>query len=241
MKITLLNLDCFEVLKHMKPVRMIFADPPDNIGHKYNTHNDKTCPEDYAAFIRSLIWEAPKKCEVFWLSFNTKHVFMLGHLVHHWLAHHPDWEAKFCAQTFTFYQHNKHDLGDGLRPLIRLMKKGTEIYPDQIRVPSWRLLNGDKRANPNGKVPSTVFNFPRVTGNSKQRRTWMSTQLHEGLYERCIRLCCKEGDTVADLFAGSGTLARVADRCEVNALLVDIDPLYCEHIAAEHDLKWDEL
>lgn len=238
--ITLLNLDCFQVLKEMRPVRMIFADPPDNIGYRYNAHKDMICSEDYALFLRSLIWEAYKKCDVFWLSYNAKHTFLVGHMVHHFLNHNQGWEAKACVQTFTFGQHNSHDLGGNHRPLLRLMKEGTKLYPNRVRVPSWRQLNGDKRADPRGRVPGDVFDFPRVTGNSKQRRKWMSTQLHEGLYERCINLCCAPGDIVADLFAGSGTLARVADRCGVDALLVDIDPLYCEKIAEEHGLELDK-
>jgi len=62
------------------------------------------------------------------------------------------------------------------------------IYPCQIRVPSWRMLNGDKRAAPDGKVPGNVWDFPRVTGNSKQRRAFHPTQLNEGLVERAILL-----------------------------------------------------
>jgi len=236
--ITLLNRDCVEVLKEMRPVRMIFADPPDNIGLKYNDYKDTINPADYRLWLWDLIWHATKKCDVFWLSYNAKHTFMVGSLIDDFvLLELGAWEAKPCVQTFTFGQHNKHDLGNNHRPLVRLMKKGTKLYPDAVRVPSWRQLNGDKRADPKGRVPGDVFDFPRVTGNSKQRRAWHKTQLHEGLYERCIRLCCEPGDTVCDLFAGSGTLARVAPRCEVNALLVELDPLYCEKIAEEHNVR----
>ena len=40
---------------------------------------------------------------------------------------------------------------------------------------------------------SDVFNFTRVTGNSKQRRTWHPTQLNEGLVERCVKLTTPAG------------------------------------------------
>jgi len=236
--ITLLNLDCFQVLEEMRPVRMIFADPPDNIGLKYNAHKDRI--PNYRAFLRSLIWDACDKCDVFWMSYNADHTFMVGKLVDDFITLQLGaWEAKPCVQIFTFGQHRQTDLGWAHRPLVRLMKKGTEVYADAIRVQSWRQKHNDKRADPRGKVPGTVFDFPRVTGNSKQRRKWMPTQLHEDLYERCIKLSCQPGDTVCDLFAGSGTLARVAERCEVDALLVEIDPLYCEKIAAEHNLEYD--
>ena len=238
--ITLLNRDCLEVLQEMRPVRMIFADPPDNIGLKYNGYSDKMDPQKYRVWMWDLIWHAAKKCDVLWLSYNARHTFMIGGLIDNFLTIElGNWEAKSCVQTFTFGQHCKRDLGNNHRPLARLMRKGTKLYPDAVRVPSWRQLNGDKRADPRGRVPGDVFDFPRVTGNSKQRRSWHPTQLHEDLYERCIKLCCQPGDTVCDIFAGTGTLARVSGRCGVNALLVDIDKEYCEKIAKEHSLEYE--
>jgi DNA modification methylase len=117
------------------------------------------------------------------------------------------------------------------------MREGTELYPDAIRVPSWRQLHGDKRANPKGRVPGDVFNFPRVVGNSKQRRRWHPTQLHEGLYERCIKLSCLPEDSVCDLFAGTGTLARVCKATGNPCTLIEMDPDYCRKIALEHNLQ----
>jgi DNA modification methylase len=238
--VRLLNRDCFQVLKEMRPVRMIIADPPDNIGLKYDAHKDSMTEKEYTEFMRRIIWKSTEKCDVLWLSHNAAYTFMCGSMIHGFLLLNPNWEAKPCVQTYTFYQHNNHDLGVAHRPLIRLMKKGTTLYPDAVRVPSWRQLNGDKRANPKGKVPGTVFDFPRVVGNAKQRRSWHPTQLNEALYERCIKLCCKPSDTVCDLFAGTGTLARVAERCEVNILMVEIDEGYCDKIAEEHQLEWDD-
>ena len=60
-------------------------------------------------------------------------------------------------------------------------------------------------------MPDDVWDFPRVTGNSGQKRKWSPTQLNEGLYKRAIDFSCKPGARICDLFAGSGTMARVAD------------------------------
>ena len=63
--------------------------------------------------------------------------------------------------------HTDH-MGNNHRPLWRLMHKNTAVlYPDQIRVPSWRQENGDKRADPRGRVPGDVFDFTRVTWELK--------------------------------------------------------------------------
>ena len=167
--IKILNLDCFQVLKEMRPVRMIFADPPDNIGLKYNAHKDLVCSFDYRVFMSNLIYRAVDKCDVFWLSYNAKHTYMVGALVDSFLGHHPECEAKPCVQVFTFGQHCQTDLGNNHRPLLRIMRRCDSVYTDAIRVESWRQKHGDKRADPRGRVPGDVFDIPRVTGNSAQR------------------------------------------------------------------------
>lgn len=234
--IKLINMDYKQALRDSPPVRMVFADPPDAIGMKYDGFKDKFSDSEYRDFIHHVVYMSTQVCEVFWLSINSRHTFMVGGVISSFLQRYTDWEAKACVQTFTFGQHNHHDLGNNHRPLYRLMKKGTVLYPEQVRVPSWRQLNGDKRADPRGRVPGDVFDFPRVTGNSKQRRAFSPTQLHEGLYERCIRLSCKPGDTVLDPFAGSGTLGRVAERCQVRATMVEVSGPVCEKIAADQGL-----
>jgi site-specific DNA-methyltransferase (adenine-specific) len=158
---------------------------------------------------------------------------MIGHVTYEWQKLRPDWEFKPCVQAFTFGQHNHKDFGNNHRLLYRYQKIGASRYMDAVRVPSWRQLNGDKRADPRGRVPGDVFDFPRVTGNSKQRRKFCPTQLNEGLYERCIRSCCAKGDTVVDLFAGTGTLGRVAPRCGVDALMVELSRETVDNILAD--------
>jgi DNA modification methylase len=233
----LINGDAFAEVYALEPFEMAFLDPPDNLGLQYNSHYDNIPNSIYLNNLDTLIHVIAAKCQVIWISFNSKYTFPMGRIFERFLHWEPGWVGKACVQTFTFYQHNKNDLGDAHRNLWRLMKKYAPLYPDAIRVPSWRLLNGDKRANPEGKIPGTNFDVPRVTGNSKQRRNWHPTQLGEDLYERCIKLCCREQDTVVDLFAGTGTLARVADRCGVNATMIEIDKMYCSKIAEEHQMK----
>jgi hypothetical protein len=207
---------------------MIFADPPDAIGTKYDGFRDTIA--DYRGFLSDIVWRGAGRCDIFWLSINAKHSFAIGAVVDHFLEMNPHWEAKHCVQTFTFGQHQHSDLCSSHRPLIRLMRRGTALYPEAIRIQSWRQANGDKRADPRGRVPGDVFDFPRVTGNNRQRRDFCPTQLHEGLYERCVRLSCQPGDTVVDLFAGSGTLGRVAERCGINAIMVEISRATCDAI-----------
>jgi DNA modification methylase len=117
-----------------------------------------------------------------------------------------------------------------------VFRNDATFYPDAIRVPSWRQLHGDKRADPRGRVPGDVFDFPRVTGNSRQRRRWHPTQLHEELVERVICFSTRDGGTVLDPFAGTGTTLRVCQRIGRRCVGIEIDRTYCEQIAAELNL-----
>jgi len=234
--IRLHNKSFVEYLDKCAPFNMAFADPPDAIGMKYNGFKDKFTHEEYLKLLDRIIMRSMAKADVLWLSLNARHTFLAGKVVYDAMYWLPDCEAKACVQTYTFGQHNHNDLGNNHRLLYRIKKKDAPLFPDAIRVPSWRQLNGDKRADARGRVPGDVFDFPRVTGNSKQRRSFSPTQLNEGLYERCIRLCCPPGGTVVDLFAGSGTLGRVADRCGVNGIMIELSKPTCEAIAADQGI-----
>jgi DNA modification methylase len=177
------------------------------------------------------------KAKTIWLSYNAKWTFEIGRIVCALQeSHGKTLTVKPCVQTYTFGQHNHHDLGNNHRPLIRFQRAGAPLYPDAIRVPSWRQENGDKRADPRGRVPGDVFDFTRVTGNSKQRRAWHPTQLNEGLVERCLKLTTPPKGNVVDPFAGTGTTLRVCKQLGLNCTLFEIDKGYCERIAAEHGL-----
>lgn len=237
MKHHLYNGDCLEVLETLDPVDTLFADPPDGIGLGYSTYNDKTKPDEYVAMLRRWLSAFVLKAKTVWFSFNAKWTFEAGKIVSDITGSQAGkLEAKPCVQVITFGQHNQRDLGNNHRPLWRLRWCDAPLFPDAIRVPSWRQVNGDKRADPRGRVPGDCFDFPRVTGNSKQRRSWHPTQLHEGLVERCVKLTTPPGGTVLDPFGGTGTTLRVCKRLELPCTLIEMDQGYCAKIAEEHGL-----
>ncbi len=225
------------MLPTLDRVDCIFADPPDAIGLKYNSFNDRIKPNEYQQLLWDWLFCFSKAAPVVWFSFNARWTFAFGWVVYEFLKLAPKWEAKPFVQHFTFGQNKKTDCGNGHRPLWRLKHKDAPLYPDAIKVPSWRELNGDKRAAKGGRVPLDAWDFPRVTGNSKQRRSHHPTQLHEGLVERAIKLTTAEGQHVLDPFGGTGTTLRVCKRIGRICTLVEIDGYYCQEIANEHNLK----
>jgi len=233
----LIHDDCLKIIDKLPKVTCIFADPPDNLGLCYGNYNDNMPSGRYLEWLSDCIARFTFTANITWISYNSKWMFEIGGIINRLCNFKSYIKAKSCVQIFTFGQHNQNDLGNNHRPLMRLAHEDAVLYPDQIRVESWRQKNGDKRADPRGRVPGDVFNFPRVTGNSKQRRSWCPTQLHEGLIERCIKLSTKEGDTVLDPFAGTGTTLRVCKRIKRRCILIESNREYCKAIAREHGME----
>lgn len=224
----LINADCLDWLRATdERFATVFADPPDAIGLKYEGFVDRFA--DYYGWCEQVLAELLRVAPVVWWSFNSQHTIEMAIVVKRLGC-----LVKPCVQVFTFGQNRRTDLGNGHRPLWRLSTSEPTLYPEQVKVPSWRILNGDKRAADGGCVPLDVFDFPRVTGNSKQRRPWHPTQLHEGLVERCIKLTSREGERVLDPFGGAGTTLRVCKAINRQCTLIEMSPVYCQHLAAEH-------
>ncbi len=278
-KYQLYNGDCLKLIESMDPVKCIFADPPDNIDLGYGEYEDKMPDDDYIALFERWINAFIEKADITWLSFNARWTIRVAAILDR--LERKVWEVKPCVQVFTFGQHNKNDFGNNHRPLWRIMRKGTKLYPEQVKVASWRQRNGDKRAAPGGRVPGDVLDFqyahgspalgswlsaalddpsvcaelkrdieawfetcpgdvmdfPRVTGNSKQRCDWHPTQLHEELVKRAVLISTVEGDRTADPFGGTGTTMRVCKQIGRPCTLLEIDSGYCEHIAKTEGLK----
>ena len=238
MKHILVNADCLDYLNdNEQQWTTIFADPPDNLGLRYNTYRDRLPDDEYVKLLHRWLNSFILHAKTVWFSYNAKWTFEVGKIVTEILGlRRTDVEAKACVQTFTFGQHNHHDLGNNHRPLLRLRWRNAPLFPDAIRVPSWRQENGDKRADPRGRIPGDVFDVPRVTGNSKERRKWHPTQLGERLVERCLQLTTPSNGTVLDPFGGTGTSLRVCKRINLSCILIELDKDYCNKIAKEHGL-----
>ena len=214
----------------------MFADPPDNIGLDYDEYSDKKEEWEYRDLLYNLFYLGADT-NTCYVSFNSKWMSLVGYLLYsnHFME---DQNVKWLIQGFTFGQHNQNDLANNFRPIVRIRKGDAKLYPDAVRIESWRMRHGDKRTNPAGRVPGDVWfkdflEYARVTGNSKQRRSWHPTQLHEGLVEDCLLMSTPPGGSVLDPFAGTGTTLRVCMANGWSCASYDISRNYCERIAAE--------
>jgi site-specific DNA-methyltransferase (adenine-specific) len=74
-----------------------------------------------------------------------------------------------------------------------------------------------------GKLPTDVWWHTIVSPTGKEK-TGYPTQKPIGVLRRIIQASSKEGDTVLDFFAGSGTTGFVANELGRRFILVDQNP-----------------
>lgn len=214
MKYELFQGDCLKVLAGMKPVKTIFADPPDNINLGYGEYKDKLPDDQYVVFLERCINLFVAKAEITWLSFNARWTPAVGSIVYR--LNPKFWEVKPCVQTFTFGQHNANDLGNNHRPLWRIMRRDAQLYPDQIRVASWRQLNGDKRAAAGGRVPGDVFDMQYPSPSANVIGSWLSAALDDPAVCTEMKTDIREWfDThTGDVFDFPRVTGNSAQRCD---------------------------
>lgn len=242
MRNEIINGDCLEILPTLPTAKMIFADPPDNLGLKYEGFVDKwESDEQYLEWLVDVTSVALDHTEIFWLSYYYKWDFRLKGRMYKGLPNTlANYDIKPYVWWYTFGQHNKNDNGSCFRPMLRFKRKGAVIYPDAIREPSARQREyNDKRANPAGKVPGDVWDGvwqeSRVCGSFTEKKKWHLNQHPEALIERMVKLSCKPGDLVIDMFAGTGTVNRVCKKLGIDCIGIEISKFYCEQII--HDTE----
>jgi len=83
------------------------------------------------------------------------------------------------------------------------------------------LVTAEKAAK--GKLPTDVWWHTIVSPTGKEK-TGYPTQKPEGILRRIIQASSREGDTVLDFFAGSGTTGAVATALGRNFIVIDQNP-----------------
>lgn len=226
-------LDAIHALGVRVPV--IFADPPDNLGLAYNGMVDKVSPEAYDYFLRDLVELGALHSDVFWMSYYYAYARNVYRIADRMQLNRS---MKHVYWRYTFGQHRDTDFGNGHRPILRLSHPSWLPDVGSVKIESERQRIGDARAAPGGRVPDDVWDFPRVTGNSHERRSWHPTQHPEALMERIYKSSRNVNTPdplklVIDLFGGTGTTLRVAERLNVPVLVSEQSSFYCEKMSQQ--------
>lgn len=157
--------DCIKGMARMDAgsVDLAFADPPFNIGYKYDVYDDRKSADEYLAWSRQWIESVVRVLKpdgTFWLAIGDEFAAELKVLCTRDLGLHcRNWVVWFY--TFGVHCKNKFTRSHAhLFYFVRNPRKFTFNSLD-VRVPSAReLVYGDKRADPDGRVPDDTWMIP---------------------------------------------------------------------------------
>ena len=224
--------DCVEVLSALaEPVAdLIFADPPFNIGYKYDVYEDRKKYKDYYAWTEQWMaacHKALKPHGSFWVAIGDEYAAEIKRIGDRLGLHLRNW----VIWHYTFGQNTKRKFARSHAHLFYWVKdpKAFTFNDMEVRIPSARQTTyADKRANPDGKVPDDVWSFSRLCGTFRERVEWHPCQMPERILERIVRVSSNQGDLVLDPFSGSGTTCTVAARLKRQYFGIDVSVNYVE-------------
>ncbi len=154
--------DCIKKLKGIDAgsVDLVFADPPFNIGYSYDEYDDSRSCKDYLDWSGEWISGVKRVLKpdgTFWLAIGDEYAAELKVLATRELGFTcRNWVVWF----YTFGVHCKHKFTRSHTHLFYFIKDAKKFTFNSLatRVPSAReLVYGDKRANPDGRVPDDTW------------------------------------------------------------------------------------
>lgn len=237
--------DCIEVMKTIpdNSIDLIFADPPFNIGLKYDSYNDKRSYEDYYNWSANWISETYrilKKTGTIYIAIGDEFAAEINLILKKTGFNFRNWLIWY----YTFGQNQRKKFNRSHTHILYFTKdKEKFIFNDKdVRIPSARQqIYHDKRAHPLGKVPDDVWEFARICGSFKERLGDHPCQMPEALLERIIRTSSNSGDVVLDPFGGTGTTVSVAKKLKRNYITTEISKNYFDVIKKRLEDRHEEI
>jgi len=225
--------DCIEVLGSVKEpfADLIFADPPFNIGYKYDKYNDKVEHNNYIAWTKDWMTACKKVLKPdgsFYIAIGDDYAADVKSIADKLRLFMRNW----IIWHYTFGQQMKNKFSRSHTHIFYFVndEKNFTFNDYAVRVPSDRqLIYGDKRANTAGKMPDDVWDgYSRVCGTFKERTAFHPCQMPESLLKRIIAVSSNPADCVLDPFIGSGTTAAAAYQLGRNYVGIEISEKYVE-------------
>ena len=212
-KCSILNVDVLDGLETVRdehgPARLIFTDPPYNIGIDYGEGEkaDLLSPQAYMKWVRQwlgLCWDCLTDDGSLWVMIGDEYaaeycteIKAIGFTVRSWIK----WYETFGVNCSNKFNRTSRHIFYAVKD-----EKSFVFNPESVTRPSDRQTKyGDSRAAAGGKLWDDVWQIPRLTGTCAERIPDFPTQLPLSLVEPIVLCASMPGDLVVDPFNGSGT------------------------------------
>jgi site-specific DNA-methyltransferase (adenine-specific) len=210
---SILNVDVIDGLESVRdehgPARLIFTDPPYNIGIDYGDGEkaDLLSPQAYMKWVRQwlgLCWDCLADDGSLWVMIGDEYaaeycteIKSTGFTVRSWIK----WYETFGVNCSNKFNRTSRHIFYAVKD-----EKSFVFNPEHVTRPSDRQAKyGDSRAAVGGKLWDDVWQIPRLTGTCAERIPDFPTQLPLALVEPIVLCASMPGDLVVDPFNGSGT------------------------------------
>lgn len=217
---SILNVDVLDGLAAVRdehgPARLIFTDPPYNIGIDYGAGKDADSLSD-GAYLRwvdewiGLCCDCLSEDGSLWVMIGDEYAAEYAMILKRRGLTLRSWIKWY--ETFGVNCQNKFNRTS--RHIFYAVKdeKSFVFNPEPVTRPSDRQAKyGDSRAASGGKLWDDVWQIPRLTGTCTERIPDFPTQLPLSLVEPIVLCASMPGDLVVDPFNGSGTTGLASVR-----------------------------
>ncbi len=240
----IINGDCLEELKKIpsNSVHLAITSPPYNVGKNYDNHNDNMGYKDYLKWLNQ-VWKEIKRILVpggrFCLNIAPTGISNFIPIHHDFTNQLRKLNMKFRTEIVWYKQ-----------TMLKRTAWGSWKSPSNPHiVPSWEYvlvfskennkLEGDKENTDITdeefmKFSDGFWNIP-----PERQRKGHPAPFPEELIYRLTKFYSYKGNTILDMFGGTGTVAVVALRTGRNFIHIDISKEYC-NIAEQRILKVKE-
>jgi DNA modification methylase len=207
--------DSLDILPEIKPgtVRLVFADPPYNIGVDYGDGPDADSLSDADYLAWTALWiEACVRLLTpdgsLWVLIGDEYADHMGVLLRQAGLHRRawiKWYESFGVNVPGGFNRTSRHLFHCVMDPDRVV-----FHRDAVSRPSDRQAKyNDPRADPGGKTWDDVWGInppiPRLVGTAAERLADFPTQLPEAILLAVVGCASEPGDLVVDPFSGSGT------------------------------------
>jgi site-specific DNA-methyltransferase (adenine-specific) len=202
-------IDGLETVRENGPARLIFTDPPYNIGIDYGQGEkaDLLSPQAYMKWVRqwlALCWDCLTDDGSLWVMIGDEYaaeycteIKATGFTIRSWIK----WYETFGVNCSNKFNRTSRHIFYAVKD-----EKSFVFNPEPVTRPSDRQTKyGDSRASAGGKIWDDVWQIPRLTGTCSERIPDFPTQLPLAIVEPIVLCASMPGDLVVDPFNGSGT------------------------------------
>jgi DNA modification methylase len=198
------------------PDGLVITDPPYNQGYAYNEYKDRMSEEDYV----ELLSHIPTPCVI--IHYPEETINLLPRAI-----------KEKCDQVVCWVYNS--NTGKQSRLISWWGCK-----PDFKKVLQPYKNLKDKRIQQRiseGKTGAKLYDWWEINQvkNVSKEKTEHPCQIPEEVIRKIILTTAKEGETIIDIFAGSGTTLKVAQDLGYDTIVYEVDGTYCKII--ENRLK----